>query len=316
MKHLIIASFLILPFLTFSQEKFSKELSFITDNDLYVSVNKDRYYTSGIFLSYRHLKEPINKKLEKKIIEWQLVQEMFTPYKATVQNINQHDRPFAANLYASFGTKKVFKNNTIFSNSIHLGVIGKSAYGKELQDFIHDIYGFEKAVGWEHQIKNALNINFNADYTRFLIKNNANTFDVSWINSGKIGTVYTNFSSGIYARFSLIPLQSILNSIAFNTNLNDNNTGFNREIESFFFLKPTLRYSLYDATIQGSFLTSENEVTKEVVPLVFNISLGFKFTANRFNFGYTINYNTSKSKDLKYTSGNKFGTIIINYLLH
>jgi lipid A 3-O-deacylase len=26
-------------------------------------------------------------------------------------------------------------------------------FSKELQDFIHDAYGFKKAAGWKHQIK-------------------------------------------------------------------------------------------------------------------------------------------------------------------
>ena len=76
-----------------------------------------------------------------------------------------------------------------------------------------------------------------------------------------------------------------------------------------------LRYALYDATLQGSFLNKGSEVTKELIPLVFDIQFGLKFTVNRFNFGYIFNYNTSKSKDLRYTYGNKYGTINLNYLL-
>lgn len=299
-----------------AQQKFSKEISLVTDNDLYVSIGRDRYYTNGTFLSYRYLIKHKNDKLEKKIIEWQIGQEMFTPNRAVVQDIKQHDRPFAAYLYGSFGIKKVYKKNRILNTALQIGVIGSNAFGEELQGFIHDIYGFEEAVGWQYQIKNAFSLNFDATHTNFLIKNNSHTFDVYWVNSGRLGTIHTNISSGLHLRFGFITLQKMMNSIAFNTNLNNENTNFKSAVESFFFIKPTLRYTFYDATLQGSFLNTTSEVTKELIPVVFSIELGFKFTANRFNFGYVFKYNTNKSKDLRYSYGHKYGTVIINYLLH
>ena len=305
-----------LPLCIYTQQKFSKEISFVTDNDLYVSVHRDRYYTNGFFLTYRYLTKNKNIRLEKKIIEWQIGHKMYTPNKAIVTSILQHDRPFAAYLFGSFGIKKVYKKNKIFNTSLQIGTIGSNAFGKELQDFIHDIYGFKKAIGWKYQIKNAIGLNFDFAYNSFLFNDKTNTLDISWVNTGKIGTVFTNISSGIYMRLGINPLTEIINSIAFNSNLNNNNTNFKREIESFFYIQPTLRYAIYDATIQGSFLNKNSPVTKELVPLVFNIELGFKFTANRFNFGYTFNYNTSKSKGLRYTYGNKFGRINVNYLLN
>ena len=315
MKHILLFCFLLITYYSFSQQKFSKEISFVTDNDLYVSVNRDRYYTNGMFLNYRHLHKTTNNQLDKKIFEWLIGHEMYTPYKAIVTNINDHDRPFAGYLYASFGVKNVYKSNKILNFSSQMGIIGSGAFGKELQDFIHGIYGFKKAVGWKYQIKNAIALNLSSEYVNLISVNETNSFDISWVSSAKLGTIYTNVSSGFYMRFGFIPLQKIMNSIAFNTNLNNENTNYKREAESFFYIKPMLRYALYDATLQGSFLNKGSEVTKELIPLVFDIQFGLKFTVNRFNFGYIFNYNTSKSKDLRYTYGNKYGTINLNYLL-
>jgi hypothetical protein len=241
---------------------------------------------------------------------------MYTPNKPIVTFISQHDRPFAAYLYSSFGIKNVYKDDKILNTSLQIGVVGPNAFGEELQDFIHNIYGFREAEGWELQIKNAFGFNLDADYTRLLTTNSAKTLDISWLSAARVGTIYTNISSGFYMRFGFIQLQKIMNSIAFNTNLNNENTNYNREIESFFFVRPMLRYSLYDATLQGSFLNKTSKVTKELIPFVFNVAIGFKFTASRFNFGYTFNYTTSKSKDLRFNYGNEYGSININYLLH
>jgi hypothetical protein len=76
-----------------------------------------------------------------------------------------------------------------------------------------------------------------------------------------------------------------------------------------------LRYAFYDATLEGSFLNTNSEITTELIPLVFSLEIGFKFTSNRFNFGYTFNYHTNKSKNLKFDNGHKYGAINFNYLL-
>nr|WP_226789275.1 lipid A deacylase LpxR family protein [Polaribacter reichenbachii] len=288
----------------------------MSDNDLYVSVNSDRYYTNGMFLTYRYLSENKNKNLEKKIFEWQIGHKMYTAYRPVVKTINLHDRPFAGYLYAGLGLRKVYKNNKILNTSVQIGIIGPNAYAKELQDFIHDIYGFEEATGWQYQIKNAFGLNFGAEYTNLLTESKSKTFDISWVNSANLGTVFTNINTGLNFRFGFTELQKMANSIAFNTNLNDESTTFKREVESFFYIKPALQLAFYDATIQGSFLNKNSIVTKEIIPLVFNLELGIKFTANRFNFGYAFNYNTSKSKDLRRTAGHKYGAISVNYLLH
>ena len=315
MKYLIFILVLSTTLYTMSQEKFAKEISLVTDNDLYSSITKDRYYTSGIFLKYRYLSNKKNESLKKRILEWQINHEMYTPYKAIVENVFNHDRPFAGYLYGSFGINRIYKSEQILNTSIQFGVIGSNSFAEELQHFIHDIYGFKKAVGWKYQIKNAIGLNFKAAYLKPVLKTENDYFDITWTNKLNIGTVYTNISSGFYTRIGLKPLQKLTNSIAFNTNINNEETTYNREIESFIYIKPMLRYAFYDATLQGSFLNKESEVTNTLVPLVFNVDIGILFTANRFNFGYVFKYNTNKSKDLKYHYGQKYGTIILSYLI-
>ncbi len=315
MKYFIFTLTLFVSSFSIAQEKFSKEISLITDNDLYVSAVRDRYYTSGIFLTYRYLSSKKNESLEKRIFEWKIGQEMYSPYKAVVENVNEHDRPFAGYLYGSFGINRVYKKPQILKTSIQIGLIGSNSYAEELQEFIHDIYNFKKAIGWKYQIEKAFALNFNAEYLKTILKTKKNGFDVTWANEINLGTVYTNVATGFNARIGFKPLQKISNSIAFNSNLNNEQNNSFREIESFFYIKPMLRYAAYDATLQGSFLNNKSVVTKELVPLVFKIELGLRFTANRFNFGYDFIYNTKKSKGLRYTYGHKYGRITINYLL-
>lgn len=299
----------------FSQKKYSKEISLLSENDLYTSTYDDRYYTNGLFLGFKYLSKEKNQNLDKKILEWTINHKMFTPHRAVVSNIKLHDRPFAGYLFGAFGIHKIYKTNQSFKTTFELGVIGSNAFSRELQDFIHNIYGFKKAVGWEYQIKDALGLNIKFEYNQLLTKNTSNYFDIFWVNYSEVGTVFTNIESGFLTRFGFKPLQKMANSIAFNTNINNKNTGYFREIESFIFIKPSVRYSLYDATLQGSFLNTGSKVTNELIPVVFNLEIGFYFTLNRFNFGYVLNYNSNKSKDLRFENGHKYGGIRLDYLL-
>lgn len=310
--YLIIAIF---PFVFFAQEKFSKEIVLLTENDLYVSTSRDRYYTNGFFLNYRYLTNKKPEKLEKRILEWQIGHEMYNPNKSTVQSISEHDRPFAAYLFGSFGISNVYKKKKILNISLQMGTIGPDAFGEEVQDFVHSLYGFKDVTGWKYQIANAFGINLKAEYLHFITKSKTDGFDLTWLNEGRLGTVYSDISSGVMARFGFNPLASFLNSISFGTHLNNSETNFVRQIESFFFIKPVFRYAFYDATLQGSFLNDNSIITKELVPFVFDIAIGIQFTAKRLNFGYVFNYNTSKSKNLRYTYGNKYGSIFVSYLI-
>lgn len=296
-----------------SQKKYSKEISVISDNDLYVSFTKDRYYTNGIFFNYRYLSKPASKKVSKKIIEWQLSHEMYSPYKPIIPNVEEHDRPFAGHLFGGFTLNTIFKNQKIFSYAFYLGTIGPNAYGQEIQQFIHKKFNFKQTEGWQYQIQNALSISLRTSFIKQLYMNKTNAFDLNWENYLQLGTSYTNISSGVNIRLGLLPLQEIINSIAYNTHLNNKNTNNFNESESFLFIKPMLRYAIYDATIQGSFLNKTSQVTKEIIPFVFSFELGIKFTIQQFNFGYSFNYNTNKSKGLRYVNGNEFGRITLSY---
>lgn len=298
-----------------SQEKFSKEISISSDNDLYVTKKNDRYYSSGVFLSYRYLSKNKNTSLEKRILHWQIGHKIYTPYKSVVTSISKHDRPFAGYLYGNFDISRIYKNEQILNTAIQVGFIGTNSFAKELQSFIHDIYGFQQAVGWKYQIKNAFALNFGVESLKTILRTKKKYFDITWENNLNVGSVFTNIATGCYSRIGLRPLQNITNSIAFNTNLNNEQTNSFRETESFIYLKTMLRYAFYDATLQGSFLNKKSLITKELIPLVFEVELGIKFTFSRLNFGYVINYNTGRSKNLVYNSGHKYGRIAMSYLL-
>ncbi|MDB2385304.1 lipid A deacylase LpxR family protein [Polaribacter sp.] len=301
-------------FLLHAQEKYSKQFGLVTDNDLYISFSKDRYYTSGIFLKYSYLKKNNNQNLSKKIFKWSLNHKIYTPINPTVKSKGAHDRPFAGYLYGEFEVNNVYKKNAIFKFSGQFGLIGEYSYAEELQSIIHSVYNFSEIVGWQYQIANAVGINVKADYIKNLHTSSKNKFDFNWVNTAKLGTVFTDISTGFYSRIGFKELQKMSNSIGFNTNLNDETTSFFNEAESFIYFSPKLRYALYDATLQGSFLNTSSPITKELIPLVFDFELGFRYIKKRFSFGYAIHFYSNKSEGLRTTESNRYGKISLDYL--
>ncbi|MDB9888318.1 lipid A deacylase LpxR family protein [Polaribacter sp.] len=293
----------------------SKEFRLKTDNDLYVSPSKDRYYTNGMFLTFRHLSKKTKNKLEKTIFEWEVGHKMYSPFKATVSDISMHDRPFAGYLYGSFGKQRVYKNKILTLN-LQLGVIGPNALGEELQDLIHQYFNFKKAIGWKHQIKNAPGINLKGSYRQGFIKVSTSHFDLTWTNHAQIGTVFTNLSTGFFTRIGMLPLQEMMNSIAFNTSLNNSNTGYKSEKEAFLYAKTTVHYTLYDATLQGSFLNKRSEITNKITPFHLGLEFGVSVDFHQLNLRYAYIYTGRKSEGLRFNNGNYYGSIQLSYLFN
>lgn len=298
----------------FTQQKFDKELTFINDNDLYISTSQDRYYTNGMFLSYHYVSSKNSTKSDKKIYGITLGHEIYTPFKAVVNDVTLHDRPFASHVFAGFSIQNFYKNNSIFRFETQLGVLGPSSYGEELMGIIHDIYGFKDAVGWKYQISDALALSFKGTYIKLISRLSSSAIDLNWKSTLSIGTIYNYVSTGLYSRVGVISLQNTKNSLAFKGHLNNVLSESTTKKEVFFYINPMLRYVAHDATIQGSFLNNNSTVTYSINPVIFTSEFGIRFTLNRIHFGYSATYHSKKLKSFRVPNGNFYGSIQLNYL--
>ena len=266
-----------------------------------------------MFFSYRYL-APNFKKASKKIIEFQLGHQIYTPFKSTVINKKLHDRPFAGYLYGSFGIVRVFKNKTILKNSFQIGMVGKSAFGQELQEVVHKIYNFRNPDGWKYQIRNAIALNFDTEYHKTLGTNKSNNLDGNFKSKLRLGTIFNEATIGFLGRIGFKELQPIHNSIAFNTHLNNGNTPFVRGVESFLYYETSLTYVAYDATIQGSLFNNNSPITFKPNTIRFNAEIGYKFTAKKWVFGYAYHFHSNKLNNLRNNRGNDYGQLFFSYL--
>ena len=117
-------------------------------------------------------------------------------------------------------------------------------------------------------------------------------------------------------RIGFKKLQPIQNSIAFNTNLNNEVTSYIRGVESFLYYETSLTYVLYDTTIEGSLFNNDSPITFNPKALRFDLEVGYKFTANRWNFGYAFHFHSNKLPNLRNDKGNYYGQLFFSYLFN
>lgn len=77
---------------------------------------------------------------------------MYTPQFANSLVPEAIDRPYAGYIFARYSQLFFSKKNFALKSSFELGLLGPGAMAQDLQNLIHNIYGFTHAEGWQYQI--------------------------------------------------------------------------------------------------------------------------------------------------------------------
>lgn len=236
---------------------------------------------------------------------------MYTPTPFLSSDPTSQDHPYAGYSFIKFKTQNYSKKRFAVNYSIELGFIGPNSKAQELQEFIHNIYGFEKADGWDYQIKNALAANLEFDYLKPLSHRESKRFDLTSKSSIIAGTILTEISTSMYSRINLSKkeLKPFSNSSLFESNLS-NKTEQHKEF--FLFFKPKIGYAIYNAAIQGSFLNTDSPVTFRLKPLIIEIEAGIYYSLQKWNFKYSANLYKKKHEEMTNPYQN-YGSILISY---
>ena len=296
-------------------QTYTNEIGAQTDDDSYLLQGSDRYYTDGFYAYFRHaLAVDSSKLLQNKVLGFELGQKMFTPESGSianyegVDNTSLIDRPFAAYLYIGSTLNLLYKDESSLKLSAQIGVVGPVALGKQLQDFVHNTFGFYPPSGWQYQIDNDPELNLSTEYRRLLAR--TSSFDVSLDAYGNLGNGFSG--AGLGPVFRLGNFNQLFNSITTQSTVTHNTaTAPLHKNEIFFYYKPMFNYVAYDATIQGSLFEKKSANSKEITldkePFVLTNQFGVAFTANRFEFDIAAIFQSKTDKEM--TLSEQWGTI-------
>ncbi len=136
------------------------------ENDLFSQT--DGQYSSGEKFSFLYSVDQndvpfydlflYNDKLSDAYINFALVNQIFTPYDISAQELIVDDRPYAGWTFFEMGFHKS-TSDTLQSFYIQIGAIGPNSEAENIQKFVHKFTGSELPQGWDNQLKNELGIN-------------------------------------------------------------------------------------------------------------------------------------------------------------
>lgn len=313
--------FLFLPPILFlsiasAQDKpYKNEIGIQSDNDGFLATRSDRYYTAGNFFYFRHaLKVSDNSNILNRVLTFELGQKIFNPQSGAVPGAAYIDRPFAGYLYIGSNINLLYKNESSLKIQLRTGYVGPSAGGEEIQDLIHNTFGFYHPYGWQYQIRDAFQLNGSVEYTHLLTRGEA--ADLSFNSYGNAGTGIIGAGAGFLFRWGRF--NQFYNSISTTSTVttNDHIKPLHNS-EFFFYYKPVLNLVVYDATIQGDIFAkayNADEVTSTPNPVVFGQQVGGSYVKGHWVIDVSATFETREGKEMVHSHwGHQWGSISAMY---
>jgi lipid A 3-O-deacylase len=200
---------------------FKDEFGFKSDNDAYLANGQDRYYTNGLFITFRRAMDQsrLTGKVNKRIWEAEAGQKMYNPISGRITRASRIDRPFAAYLYAGGSLNWFYNSENSLKITIQGGTIGPSALGKQVQVFLHKLAGFYEVLGWDTQVKDELGLNTSIEYNRFVYRNRSKIFDFTINSYADIGNTFSGAGAGFTFRVGI--LNQLFNSASANSTISN-----------------------------------------------------------------------------------------------
>lgn len=194
----------------------------------------------------------------------------YTPRYYERPEIQYGDRPFAAAIMLkSFVTTINILKKSRLSSSLSLGLIGPGAFGKEMQVGIHKATGNDIPLGWQHQIKNDVVINYSVHYEKQVLRYE-DLWSLQADASTNLGTLFINASAGVNSTFGILDQPFSANA--------------KRKFKIYAYAHPAVSIIGYDATLQGGVFNKKS-------PYIIDSGSVERFTAE-FNYGIVFQART------------------------
>jgi len=315
MKHLFIFLLISLPALvvgqkidnmtSFRQLQSDRYFRFNYDNDYFAS--SDANYTQGYsfeLVSPAMSKNPANhlffKPLKSKLQSGVSIEHIgYSPNNIKSAEIQYGDRPFAAAIMLkSFTIATDTLRHSRLVSSLNLGLIGPGAFGKEMQVAIHEATDNPIPMGWQHQIRNDVVVNYEISYEKQLL--DWQYFRLQTNSTARLGTLFTNASVGVNGVLGLInaPYASHKNKKRFCL---------------YAYSQPFVTVVGYDATLQGGLFNRKSPYTidnRKMERFTAQHTYGFVLQTKTLFFEYT---RTAITREFSSGTAAKWGGIRIGF---
>lgn len=304
--------FIVLGMRVSAQDAVMSEIRFQNENDVYLFNGQDRYYTNGIQLQYRRaldLRQSQNTKLHRKIWSIGMGQKLYNASGGNVFFRGEVDRPITGYLYLQGKMQWAYKNRSedVLSVGIETALIGKSAFGREVQEAFHSLFNLYDISGWQYQLHSAWGLDMRMAHSRRLYRSKNNHFDIAGNSALSLGL------HNIYARlgpqFRLGEFSPLYSSVVSGNRVGGQAGTLKKEF--FAFYRPSVTWVGYDATIEGGMLLADKgPVIHAAKPWVFSHQIGVHYIRKRT--GLTFYYVFNSKEAVRMERRHQYGAVQIS----
>ena len=264
-----------LPLLTvallFTLGSFGQQYAnFSLDNDLYFET--DRYYSSGIFVSFGKLKPGAQiEDYPKKYTHWTLGHEIYTPKNRYTRDIQILDYPYGGWLFLERSFEWYKSALSAWGVSLKMGMTGKASLAPYFQNLYHDKVLNLRDVAWVKALPQRLHLNLNMMKRRrwplgerlaFLSEFYGNLGTQRIAVGGRLGVLWgTSHALGFLGN----PLEM-------------QNKGYG------FYMGTKQAYRLHDYMISGSLFDNDALFVLTDIPYKNSLELGFAYHTEKWRF--------------------------------
>lgn len=309
-----------ISFITISQlaigqrgnNSFTKEISTITDNDNYLIQKRDGYYTNGFYFSFQQLARPKNPRTQKAIMRYELGQMIFNPYKYSIVEPEQMDRPFAGFLYVKATRSRFFAKGNNFQYGVSAGILGPGSRASQVQRSYHKLIHIYEVLGWDYQLKNEVGVNLYAQYTHPISAppTREQIVDLHAVGRASLGNTFTNATAGLLFRIG--PMEKSSQSVLWNSRLHYSKPDYIRRSEFFIFFQPEVMVQAYNATLQGGlFRKDKGPVTAPLQPVLYQQRIGIAYARGRISAIIADVHRTKEAKSMR--RAENYGSVQVAY---
>lgn len=266
----------------------SREFSLATENDVYLLVESDRYYSNGLIAHYRWLPRSVSQSdSTKRILDIELSHKFYTPQDLLISDFNDFHRPYAGLLSGAFSYNQYKTKTTRSMLGVEIGLVGKASGGQGFQEWYHNAVGFPTPRGWQYQIPNEFIVNLKGGFNKQFILSPGNVDVVSG----------TGFSLGTGVAHAIQRLDLRVGKLQWLRNSSFTNALIGKGVNNiprhnYLFVGYGLQYVAHNITIDGSIWNDDAVHTETSQPWVRHLRVGFASSSDEATFKLTYNWSS------------------------
>jgi hypothetical protein len=273
---------------SYDENVYQNQIELKHDNDFFLLT--DRYYSSGLYLTYRTILKKGVSKTASEQLELSLGQEIFTPSQTQSTNIDEFDRSYAGYIGIQTTWSAEFDKQLI-KVGFSLGLVGPNSGAGGFQRWYHNTLVISDSPLWVNELENSIHSNIYVSYLKEW-ELAPNPFGVRLGLKPKAALGSRDMFFETEGNFQFGRRNTLAHSIAYDR------LGSNQR-EIFFAFTFAFRRVIHNGLIEGNFFGDTSAVLRESKQTVLRYGFDFnhRFNANDYKLG--LHFNTAETGQSK-----------------